>query len=1055
MLIRKVQPPAHHGTLLTLALLLLLMPGFVLSALAQDAITADGTMNTQVQFEASDYAISGGKVRGGNQFHSFGRFNVPTDQSATFKGADTIQNIIGRVTGGDQSLIDGLLRSEIDGANLFLLNPNGIIFGPNASLDIKGAFHASTADYLRLGEDGILFASIAEDSVLTMAPPSAFGFLNANPAGIAIDESILEMPEGQTFSMVGGDITIHGDPTLSSNEPAEGHISAPGGRINLASVASAGEVGIDTQRALATFDSEAFDQLGSIEVAEGAYLDAGGAGGGSIIIRGGQFLISGSSMYASTKQPAVEGQAGEGIDVEVTGAATLTNAFLGTHVLEGVEGDSGGIRISGDSIDVNSGSLIASVVFSDAEGNSGDLRLDADRIVIDNATVQTGIFGDGQSGDIDITAGYLAVQNAAWLFSPAGGGTGDGGDINITADELALSNEYHKWGYISAIMTQTYNPGTGKGGDITIDVDNLSMSAGTEISTPTFGWGAEVDRYKGGNIDVTAHNSLAIEGADYRDNNGNPIWTGIFANTFGSGQGGGVEVSASHIEMSNQASMQSSAFSYGNAGRIAIDGGSIELKDSAYLISSGLFGWGGSGGHIAIDADNLSIIGRENSPQPFGSDSTGINTTAGYYGGTGGDISLTLRQSLYMTERGSIRSGSVGPGQAGEITIMVPQMEVLNGSNILSSAYGEGDGGNVNIFAEDLHVDGVHPMAFFDSYANQEMIAYSAIASQAGFYGGSGGDVNIDTNRLRITDGGTITAESFGAGDGGDIRVRSETVTIDGINRRAAEFQRANGYDPSAARSAIATGTDNSRMGADLPSAGGDVDITAGYLRLSNGGMINTATETMGDGGKISATARHIDLIDNALITSESTGGGDAGDIVLTAIERLHIKNSAIETASESSDGGNIKINVDYMVDLWGSVISASVGGGAETTGGNINIDPEYVLLYDSQIMANAFGGQGGSISIVGDNVVIDPESLIDASSKFGIDGTVDIQATTKPYSSGVVPLSNDYQKAVTLLREPCMARMSAGRHGSLIVNEGEARPLAPGGLLPSPLTLN
>ena len=96
-------------------------------------ITSDGTMGTNVSLDQTSYTISGGSIHESNQFHSFGQFNVFQGESATFTGPEAISNIIGRVTGGSQSFIDGLLRSEINGANLFLLNPGGVLFGPNAS----------------------------------------------------------------------------------------------------------------------------------------------------------------------------------------------------------------------------------------------------------------------------------------------------------------------------------------------------------------------------------------------------------------------------------------------------------------------------------------------------------------------------------------------------------------------------------------------------------------------------------------------------------------------------------------------------------------------------------------------------------------------------------------------------------------------------------------------------------------------------------------------------------------------------------------------------------
>ena len=162
-----------------------------------------------------------------------------------------MSNIIGRVTGGEISLIDGTLRSTIPGANLYLLNPAGVLFGENAALDVPGSVHVSTADYLRLADGGRFDARTPANSVLTVAPVSAFGFLGDAPAPITVNGSFLRVPEGQTLSLIGGDITL-----------MNATLYAPAGRINLAAVGSAGEV-IPADADLAM---QGFGRLGAITV---------------------------------------------------------------------------------------------------------------------------------------------------------------------------------------------------------------------------------------------------------------------------------------------------------------------------------------------------------------------------------------------------------------------------------------------------------------------------------------------------------------------------------------------------------------------------------------------------------------------------------------------------------------------------------------------------------------------------------------------------------------------------------------------------------------------
>ena len=187
--------------LLGCVLLLSTLPG-----LSQGQVTLDGSLGPSGPLTGPTYRIDAnvGQIRGSNLFHSFGQFNVRTDESATFAGPNTITNVVGRVTGGEPSSINGKLRSELPGANLFLLNPSGVMFGPKASLEVSGSFHVSTADFLRFADGSRFFANLGQESVLTVASPMAFGFLGNNPAALTIQGSSLKGAEGKAVSVGGG-----------------------------------------------------------------------------------------------------------------------------------------------------------------------------------------------------------------------------------------------------------------------------------------------------------------------------------------------------------------------------------------------------------------------------------------------------------------------------------------------------------------------------------------------------------------------------------------------------------------------------------------------------------------------------------------------------------------------------------------------------------------------------------------------------------------------------------------------------------------------------------
>ncbi|WP_169249265.1 filamentous hemagglutinin N-terminal domain-containing protein [Candidatus Competibacter phosphatis] len=261
-------------------------------------VTTDGTLGQGGALPGPNYQIPAdlGQQVGGNLFHSFGQFSIDTGESATFSGPNSVNNIIGRVTGGEASFIDGMIRSTIPGANLYLLNPAGLLFGENATLDVSGSVHVSTADYLRLGDGGRFDAHTPGNSVLTVAPVAAFGFLDP-PAPITVNGGFLRVPDGQTLSLIGGDITLN-----------NATLYAPAGRIDLATVGSAGEVlptdhdlvmqGFGTLGALtierdpvvARVTVDIGEPLGEIPLGD---LDTSGEGGGAIFIRGGRWVNRG------------------------------------------------------------------------------------------------------------------------------------------------------------------------------------------------------------------------------------------------------------------------------------------------------------------------------------------------------------------------------------------------------------------------------------------------------------------------------------------------------------------------------------------------------------------------------------------------------------------------------------------------------------------------------------------------------------------------------------------------------------------------------------------
>src|SRR5262245_386008 len=305
-----------------------------------------------------------GQTRGTNLFHTFSVFNilragatpsgqvVPQQESVTFTSPSggSITNVISRVTGGTSaftlqksSLIDGPFNSAILGANFWFINPNGIIFGSNAVLPTTGSFHASTADYIKLSDGSIFAATPSASEVLTVAPPSAFGFLAANPAAIQVVNAsfsgvpnVMQVPAGQTLSLVAGTINV------GTGNSAQGFLLAPAGRLNLVSVASAGEATFDPTTINGPLNSgpssfktreinvDSFTRLGDINVL-GAATGTGPNPATSLVDAKEIFIRSGTlTVNNSLVLPGIFNEAGlspvpaNGGRVEVRAAGDVT-----------------------------------------------------------------------------------------------------------------------------------------------------------------------------------------------------------------------------------------------------------------------------------------------------------------------------------------------------------------------------------------------------------------------------------------------------------------------------------------------------------------------------------------------------------------------------------------------------------------------------------------------------------------------------------------------------------------------------------------------------------
>ena len=214
--------------------------------------------------------------------------------------------------------------------------------------------------------------------------------------------------------------------------------------------------------------------------------------------------------------------------------------------------------------------------------------------------------------------------------------------------------------------------------------------------------------------------------------------------------------------------------------------------------------------------------------------------------------------------------------------------------------------------------------------------------------------------------------------------------------------------------------------------------------------MIDSSTSGTGLGGNIAVQAQRIALNDGGTISTRSTGQGNAGNVVLQASEVFQSRHGAVTTEAAQADGGNIQLTVGSRVELRDSQLTATVQGG-EGQGGNITIDPQFVILQRSQITADAFGGPGGNIRLVAQGFVADAASRVSASSAQNVQGSITIEAVTTP-SELVAPFRADIVPVAALLRHRCAVQQWEGTRSSLVVVGRGGVPAEPEGGLPSGL---
>lgn len=567
-------------------------------------ITPDNTLpnNSSITRDSNTFNINGGTQTGSNLFHSFNEFSVPTDNIASFNNAVEIQNIITRVTGNSISDINGLIKAN-GSANLFLINPNGIVFGENARLDIGGSFVGSTANSLKFG-DGIEFSANAAQTqpLLSVNVPIGLqygtnpGTINNQSTANNIEgESVgLEVNPGKTLALVGGDVELDG-----------GKLSTAGSRVELGSVADAGLVRLNPIENGYSLNYEDVQKFQDIVLSQEAVVNTSGEGGGSIQLQGRNIRITdGSQIQSQTlgSQPGgnVTISGSEAIEFIGASASGKSRSRLITET-KGA-GKAGNVTITTKRLVVKDGGLISTAAsldngvrrISSRDGAAGNLTIQASQSVEitgetntennvqSRLTTQTAGNETATAGDLTINTGKLILKDGAQISA----GTfprsaGDGGNLTITADSIEVIGASKYSNQVSRITNLTAS--TGNAQQLSINTGKLIVRDGGLISAGTVSVNSRNPEIltlgSGGNLNITATESVEISGG-FKDSVEKR--SRLTTRTEGAGEAGDLTITT---------------------GKLIINGGAQISAGTRYLSR-------GDGGDLTVTADIVKVSGE-------------------------------------------------------------------------------------------------------------------------------------------------------------------------------------------------------------------------------------------------------------------------------------------------------------------------------------------------------------------------------------------------------------------------------------------------------------
>jgi filamentous hemagglutinin family protein len=991
--------------------------------------------------------IDGGAVRGANLFHSFQEFNVGDGQRVYFANPTGIENILSRVTGNNFSNILGTLGVD-GGANLFLLNPNGIIFGPNVKLDIAGSFVASTANSV-VFNNGYQFSAKNPD-----APP----LLSINvPLGVQYGTN-----QSRTTITNTGNLVVGQNLTLDAgNLDLQGQLQA-GNNLTLQAQDTVKIRDSATNPFVAAAESQLLVQGNQfVDIFALNHPNSGLYSGGDMVLRSPD-AVMGDAHYWSGGNFGIEQLDGSLGDLKSPNDPIIRS--LGDVSFNTYEGTSLHI-LSGGSVTINSVTITGADATGDTINPNNPLTSSLSNVTLLDGT--TLIVDGSNRPTLDIRAGV----NPAAVGNP--GLTGNNPSLDIfnnipifgsptitntpTSANITVNNIDIPGNNGLVLLTNQYQP-------------NLALPSGN-IQLGIIK--ARSDSGNGSSVFIDSRNGITI-GPGYistRSSVGNSGDIALVAKDAVYLGGNGAYISSGGVGRRSR-----------NAGNITITAGSL-FVDGGSTIDANARGIGDAGKIDINVRDKVSLVQTNYGAQPTWIESKVASGAVG----NGGIINIRAG-SLLIEGTAALQAHTDGRGNAGNIFVQVDDSVSLIDGGLISSVVEQGSQGNagtIQIFAPNsVTMSGVNPEYGLSSglYANTNpgtsgqagsitvntgvlRVQNGAAVYASTSNGSDGGTVTINANSLDLTGGGQIVTSSFGTGNAGELSITA-TDSINVVNPNSRIITSSFGSTGNGGKLSISASQLNISEAAEVATnsfgtgKAGDLSITnADTVTISNQGLLSTGSFGSGNGGTLSINTRQLDVINSGLdggISTIAIGTGNSGNLSILATESMNVVGrSNVITSSDQGTGiaGSIDITTNRLSIRDGSrVVSSTIGAGdagdvnirardsvevvnlsklsSDTFGtgnaGDLNIETGKLSIQNAEVSTGTFDnstGQGGNLSITASNVELIGGSIATAARGQGEGGDVRLQANSLNLNNG------------GSIRSSSEGKGNAGNAGDIFIN--------------------